>query len=608
MIKIKFMIKYFSIILLSFFFIQCSSKEAIKEKEEDKIVDARTDEQNKRKAVEHFVNGSVAESKGDFSGAVLEYQDALRLDPSGGIYFALAKNYLYLNKLSLALQNAKEAVRFDSSVADYYDLLADIYSAAHQPDSAAHVLEKLIDIDSTKINAHYKLARIYENGRPLKAISIYEKLTRLIGPEWNVLIRVSELYQRLGQNDKAADALEELLHIDPSNVALQKLLMDFYQKAENYEAALEIIDDILALTPDDLDARERKAKLLIDKGEWDAAAKEYSHILEKTDIPLDIKIRIGAAYFNRSLTDSSLLPIAREFFEKLAKDTTDWQVEMYLGAVELTGKNDSLAIQHFQKVTELANWNVEAWIRLGGLYFDNRKYDEAIKVMNEAIESFPKDFVINLILGLSLAQKEKHEEASRYLKIAVDLNPTDLSALSAYGYTLNQLKESDEAIKYMNRALDIDPDNVNLLGTLGLIYDSREDWERCDSVYERALELDSMSALINNNYAYSLSERDEQLERALEMVKISIEAEPDNSSYLDTIGWVYYKLGDYEKAKEYLEKAIEVGGESAVMFEHLGDVIFKMGNTDVAMDYWQKAFELDKTNDKLKQKIETGKI
>ena len=117
-----------------------------------------------------------------------------------------------------------------------------------------------------------------------------------------------------------------------------------------------------------------------------------------------------------------------------------------------------------------------------------------------------------------------------------------------------------------------------------------------------------MSALVNNNYAYSLSERGERLDDALEMVKISIEAEPTNSSYLDTVGWVYYKLGDYAKAKEYIEKAIEVGGESAVMLEHLGDILYKLGKKDSAMEFWQKAFTLDTSNNELKNKIEKGEI
>jgi len=133
-------------------------------------------------------------------------------------------------------------------------------------------------------------------------------------------------------------------------------------------------------------------------------------------------------------------------------------------------------------------------------------------------------------------------------------------------------------------------------------------WNECDSTYERALEIDSANATINNNLAYSLSERGIRLGEALVMAKIAIEKEPLNSSFLDTIGWVYYKLGDYEKAKEYLEKAIEVAGERPVMLDHLGDVLFKMGNKNLAMELWQKAYDLDTSNNQIKNKIEKGEI
>jgi Tfp pilus assembly protein PilF len=129
-----------------------------------------------------------------------------------------------------------------------------------------------------------------------------------------------------------------------------------------------------------------------------------------------------------------------------------------------------------------------------------------------------------------------------------------------------------------------------------------------DSLYEKALQLDPENALVNNNYAYSLSERGLQLERALEMVKISLKADSLNSSYLDTIGWIYFKLGQYDLALKYIEEAIKVGGENAVMLEHLGDILFKQGSNAQALEMWKKALELDSSNEILIQKVKSGVI
>lgn len=602
--------EYLFLIFVGFLFsFGCSSNQEItKTKIATKSEIDRADQDFKKKAMDHFINGSIAEAKGDFATAVLEFQDALNLDPSAGVYYALGKNYYNLNKLSLAIQNSRKAVELNPNQIEYFVLLSNVYSTAKQFDSAAETLENALQLDSTDVELYYKLARLYESSKPLKAIETYEKVIAIIGPDWNVLIRVAELYEKLGNLDAAVSSIEKLISLDPANVSLQKILIDFYQKSNKPDNALEVVNDILELTPDDLDARERKAQILISQEKWDLAADEYNYILKQKNVPLEIKVRIGASYFNRSLKDSSLTKVTKEFFQTIDKDTLDWQVKMFLGAVAINEKRDSAAIEYFKVTTDLARWNVDAWIRLGGLYFDNKKYEEAVKVMDEAIELFPDDFTINLILGLSLAQLDKHSEAKPYLKKSVELNPNDLNSLSSYAYTLSQLKENDLAINYLKQALTIKPDDVNLLGTLGLIYDAMKMWTECDSVYERALQIDSQNALVNNNFAYSLSERGERLKDALTMAEIAIAADPNNTSYLDTIGWVYFKLGNYSEAKDNLEKAIEIGGERAVMLEHLGDIMFKLGDTQKAKLLWQKSYDLDTTNVTLKSKIDKGEI
>ena len=284
------------------------------------------------------------------------------------------------------------------------------------------------------------------------------------------------------------------------------------------------------------------------------------------------------------------------------------QVKIYLGALNYLIRDDNGAEKILLAALELKNNNSQNWLQVGGLLFENRKYKESAKLMKFVVSSFPDDFAVNLIVGLSFAQIEKHTDAKPYLKKATEISPNDINALSAYGYTLNQLKDYDNAIKYLDKALSLKPGDVNLLGTLGLIYNSQEKWTECDSVYEKALNSDSANALINNNYAYALSERGIQLERAMKMVDIALKADSNNSSYLDTKGWIYYKLKQYRMAKDYIQKAISAGGESATTLEHLGDATFMTGEKKSAVDIWQKAFNLDTTNNNLKNKIQKGEI
>ena len=389
---------------------------------------------------------------------------------------------------------------------------------------------------------------------------------------------------------------------------MQKLLIEIYERGKKYDKALEIVNDILETSPEDLDAHERKAQLYIVQNKWEDASREYDLLLKQPEIPFEGKLRIGASYFAKSLSDSSLYPIVKKFFTKLDQDTTAMQVKIFLGALNFLVKDDDGAEKVLIASLEIKNNNSQNWLQVGGLLFDNRKYRETAKLMKFVVPIFPEDFAVNLIIGLSLAQTENPAEAKPYLQKAIELSPNDINALSAYGYTLNQLKDYDNAVKYLNKALTLKPGDVNLLGTLGLIFNAQEKWTECDSVYEKALKLDSTNALVNNNFAYALSERGLQLERAMIMVDIALKADSNNSSYLDTKGWIYFKLRQYDKAKDFIQRAISAGGESSTTLEHLGDVIFMKGENKSAIELWQKAYNLDTTNNNLKNKIEKGEI
>ena len=602
------MVKYFVPILFAIIFLSCSSnKELVKEDQTSKAKLINPTEKGKY-ALDHLINGSVAEAKGDYAGAISEYQKSLLQDTSAAIFYVLAKNYFMLDKIPQALNYAKRSIDLNNSKIEYYELLADIFNSVRQNDSAAAIYEKIISMDSSNYSAYYKLARIYETTKPLKAIELYNKLTVFVGPEWSILMRVGELYEKLGDNESAANSVVKLLTIDPSNTALQKLLVQIYEKGKKYDKALEIINDILETSPEDLDAHEMKAQLYIVQNKWEEASREYDMLLNQPDILFDGKLRIGATYFAKSLSDSTLYPIVKKFFIKLDKDTTAVQVKIYLGAINLLVKDDTEAEKVLISALEIKNYNSQNWLQVAGLLFDNRKYKETAKLMKFAVPIFPEDFAVNLIVGLSLAQIEKPDEAKTYLQKAIELSPNDINAISAYGYTLNQLKDYDNAVKYLNKALTLKPEDVNLLGTLGLIYDAQEKWTECDSVYEKALKIDSLNALVNNNFAYALSERGIQLERAMRMVNIALKADSNNSSYLDTKGWIYFKLKQYDKARDFIQQAISSGGESSTTLEHLGDAVFMTGEKKSAVELWQKAYNLDSTNNNLKNKIEKGEI
>ena len=104
--------------------------------------------------------------------------------------------------------------------------------------------------------------------------------------------------------------------------------------------------------------------------------------------------------------------------------------------------------------------------------------------------------------------------------------------------------------------------------------------------YEKALKINPRYAPVLNNYAYYLSEEGRKLRKALKMSQITVEKEPDNPTYLDTLGWILYLLGRSEEAKPHFKHAMLYGGkDSATILSHYAEVLYSLGENDVAKVY-----------------------
>jgi Flp pilus assembly protein TadD len=260
-------------------------------------------------------------------------------------------------------------------------------------------------------------------------------------------------------------------------------------------------------------------------------------------------------------------------FEQIRdKHPDDWRPYWFLGAIGGISGDDSATVKNFRRVTELAPWNPDAWAYLSTVYLQNQDYEEVVSILEEAKAQVADNYLVNLYLGIAYTQLDRNIEAIEVLEEACRIDPKDLRAVSQ----------------------------------LGLVYDEEKRYRQLDSLYTAALKVDSTNHLILNNFGYSLAERNIELEKALEMSKLAVAAQPDNPSYLDTIGWVFFRLGRYEEAERYIKEAIAKGEPNAILHEHLGDVYYMSDDTERALEQWKIALGLDSDNETLREKIARG--
>ena len=531
----------------------------------DKIQEMRHDQ-----ALQHFIEGAALDAKGSSAEAILEYQEALQAEPNAAIFFAISRDYLLLSKFNRAAETAGEAVRMEPQNISYRENLGTIFFQASRTDLAVREYEEIIKIDSNYTAGWFALAHLYQQLRPQKAIEIYEKMLSRDDRQLEVLFQCAQLYSSLGRYDEAATKYKRMLELDPSNKQLPRQLAETFSKGGRLDQAQILLETMVVADSSDAEVLAALADVYLNQKKFQKAIDLYEKLLNQGIKNIEIKLRIGIGFFGLTEHDSTLIPRTNTLFENLRKEVpADWRPYWYLGAIAASQHKDSLAGSYFEQVTKLEEHHGDAWWFFGSSLFEQEKYDKLLETMDQAQKVLPNDFRFYLLQGLALSRMEKQEDAVKPLEKAYELNSKD----------------------------------VNTLSTLALTLDGLHHYPRSDSLYEEGLKQDPKSALLLNNYGYSLSERGLQLQRALEMAKQAITAEPDNAAYLDTYGWILFKLQKYEDAAMYIEKSIASGKASSVVHEHLGDIYEKLGQKEKAFDLWKKAFEMDSKNKDAQEKI-----
>ncbi|HRI86286.1 MAG TPA: tetratricopeptide repeat protein [Ignavibacteria bacterium] len=528
------------------------------------------------KALNFFIEGKTLELKYDYIGAVENYRNALKFDKSSGIYYSLAVVYYKLNKFDEALTEIKNALKLKPDDQDYLETSANIYIVKKDFLKAIAAFERIIKLDSNYTYGLYSLARLYqETQMPANALAVYEKITNKIGYDFDVLNKMYEIYMKNKDYDKAADVLENMLKIDPFNAEMKKILANLYLNNKNYEKAKLIYENILSLDHNEKGIQNELVKIYFKLNENDKAFDNFSKVLGKDSLNFLEKIQIGELYFNLISQDETAKDISKNIFTVINNSyPEEWIPYYYLGVFELMDKNVVSYNEYFDKALMLADTTKDVFVNIGFSFYQEGLSEEAISVLDKGLSVYPEDFRMNFIKGLVLQGSGNEKDAVKYYETALISNPGD----------------------------------INTLSSLALIYDNQKQYEKSTETYEKALKIDPYNALILNNYAYNLSERDTDLEKALKMAKIAVEKEPDNASYLDTIGWIYFKMKKYKLAEEFIGKSLQINPNSAVVLEHMGDVYNKMKNNAKALKYWKMSLEINPSNENLRGKISNVQI
>ncbi len=519
------------------------------------------------KAVEHFIQGSTFELLEDYKSALLEFSEALLYDSSSvTIYAKIAEQYLRLDKVESAKKILKNASRRFPDDVEVHSMLASLYFSQRDLAAAEVELKKVIELDPEDIDARNYLITIYiTQHEDLKVAAEYEKIIELGYATEELIIKAGDIYLNRKMYKNAEQLFNQLLTDYPEDersfLAMAKLSLakkdtstaiQWYQKGIKKNLAFDT-------------CIEELRDLYIKQKNWANAINLLNQAIQQDSSTIENYLRLGELYYQKGDTSTAVSQLEKTAL--LFPD--DFRAPFSLGRIYLQEQNWELAEKYVKSSIELNEEFEYGWMYLGFIYVRMARLPEAEATFKKAVELFPDVARLHYLLGSVLQQQQK----------------------------------TDEAILPLEKALDLEPDNLDAMSALAMIYDGKKLFFKSDSLYEEALSKNPDDPLLLNNYSYSLSERGIKLDAAKQMSEKAVAADSTNGAYLDTLGWIYFKLGNYQTALKYISRATEVRDNSAEVWEHLGDVFEKLNDPETARKHWQKSWELDKSRDWLLKKI-----
>ena len=483
-------------------------------------------------ALRLFMNGQMLMNQGDFPMAIIEFQEALELDPEvGTIYTSIAECYWNIGKPELSLKNLNVALSKNPEDEEALKMMADQLIATKKYDEAIKPFKKLRELDGQNTSYIIALAELNKLKKNyLNTVNLYLEAYAIEPSRIELLESAGRYALQLENKDKAKSIFKDLSEQDPFQSSYLNIYSELAIQTKNFEEAISHIQ-----------------KLINDNG------------------------------------DSSLL-------------------KSKLGILYHSSGNSKKGEEVLKLLFDKNELNGQHSLALFEIYFDNKDNINAAKVSDRMIASLPEDWRGYYSRSLVFMDESDYESAVSILAPVSETFSNIFSVQYILGLCYSRIKMNDEAIDFYNRALTISPNSINVLHSIAILYDDIGEWVKSDKIYDQLIDNDPKDAQAFNNYAYSLVERNKDLKRALVYAKKAVELEPKNPSYLDTIGWAYFKMDDLKRAKKYIRQSIEIQDDNSVVLEHFGDILMKSNDSVNALFYYKKAFEFDNENQELKKK------
>lgn len=525
-----------------------------------------------------YIDATNAKLIGETAKAIGLFESCLAKNPQhSASMYELAQMYFDASDYSTAASFAEQAAELEPENKWYKLLLVEIYGKSGMKKELLQTCETLVKQYPGSIDYLYELANAYlinDDGK--NAIETYDKIEEQLGVTEEISLQKHRIYLIQKKTDQATAEIQKLIKEFPDQeTRYVSMLAEMYMQAGKPDEAAQYYQQILSKDPDNPYIHITLSDYYRKKGDIKRSIDELKFGFANPKLDIDTKIRVLLAIFSGDeMYDKNKVEIMGLAQILVQTHPDEAKAHSIYGDFLLDDKKYAEARDEFRRVIAIDSSRYAVWESLLNAEIQLSDYPALESESQRAIELFPLLPVPYLFKGVACLEKSKYDDAIVSFNSGVKLiSGNNILLVQFYTY-------------------------------LGDTYNRLKNYRLSDENYENALKLQPENSYVLNNYAYYLSLRNENLDKAETMSSKSVKLDPANAANMDTYGWVLYKLGRYSEAADWVEKAVAATpSPDADLLEHLGDIYFKLGNTDKAMIQWQNAQKIGKGSEFLEKKI-----
>ncbi len=557
--------------------------------------------------------------RGQAEQAGLAIDEGLKLYPdSVGLLLQRAELYKQSNKLDDALATLNQALKNAPHDEDVLENLSSLHLQRIRNVKSESELDKevrqLIKVYEQVLEAREGMQRLSPllvlNSLYLRvndharALALAEEAVRLNPGEIRCQMAMAQVQEASGQTEAAIKSYRRALILNVANPDVREKLDALLAKSQDSDVRLKFYQELADEYPHDKDIQQLAANVLIENKRWPEAEAHLAKMLKIWDTDVQARVQHVRVLVELDRLDDAQTEVS---VMKAGNESTPVVLLSLAQALVAKGKMTE-ARQLLDENQNKFDKNENMVLALVSLLVETQDFDRALKLLGDYRKTHPNDYLA-AVLNVQIFTDQKRYDEGHAL---VDALPEDVrkknekEILLIHADLYQRQKDWSRALDNYRHLIEKYGEDGQYLMGAGLTCQEMGRHKDAETYYLKAVRVAPQDPETYNTLGYFYADTNQKLDEALNLIQKAAKMKPDAGHILDSLGWVYYRLGNYKTAVENLEKSVKMmeSTPDPVVYEHLGDAYEKLGSIDRARGAWVKALELDKESKTLKEKVE----